>query len=324
MFNEMPIAFSVCLVVARNPLLARGLARVIACAGATPEIVSADGLEPALARGAQLACLSAEDLPALLPIVERYPKLSVLLLGSQRVDSWLEAFCGHPQLNHFLGLRYPDALPRSWELLAVVRRWVGGVAPGGRSLLSWGHLLYEAAPATVQDRDAAVKEVERMGALAVGERGGSLIAEVAHELLMNAMYDAPVDGEGCAVMAHRRNEAIQLQQVQRPHFLCGCDGARLVLSVSDPFGRLERGHFFGGLQRGLTTRTMDRRGGGAGLGFVVMYEASTMLLVDVSPGVRTQVTAVFELDVPQRELRLFPRSLHFFVGGIDDGTSSRN
>ena len=85
-----------------------------------------------------------------------------------------------------------------------------------------------------------------------------------------------------------------------------------MISVADPFGRLRREHIFGGLARALSGGTMDTSGGGAGLGVMGMYKATTMLFFDVQPGRSTQSTAILELDVPQRELRSLPRSVHFF------------
>jgi hypothetical protein len=85
-----------------------------------------------------------------------------------------------------------------------------------------------------------------------------------------------------------------------------------LLAARDPFGRLTREHVLRGLVRGLTSGTVDSSGGGAGLGFLVMYKAATMIAFDVIPGVCTQASVVLDLDVPQRELRTLPRSVHLY------------
>jgi hypothetical protein len=69
---------------------------------------------------------------------------------------------------------------------------------------------------------------------------------------------------------------------------------------------------FSGLARAVNAGSLDRSGGGAGLGLAMMYRATSMLFFDVAAARRTQVTAILELDVPQRELRQLPRSVHFF------------
>jgi hypothetical protein len=74
-----------------------------------------------------------------------------------------------------------------------------------------------------------------------------MFGELAHELLMNAMYDAPVDAQGRPKYAADRKADIRLTDSERPSVRVATDGSRLVLQVRDPFGRLERRHVFGRL-----------------------------------------------------------------------------
>jgi hypothetical protein len=191
-------------------------------------------------------------------------------------------------------------------------RLASGVAPRACGLSRLGATLHSRTPASDRDRDEIVEEVTAFAKRFAGGRLASAWAEVAHELLMNALYDAARDEDGRAFYAHDRTASISLLPEQRPRFFFGCDGLRLLLTVQDPFGALHRSHLFSGLARAQADKTMDRSGGGAGLGFMVIYQASTMIFVDVLPGVRTTVSALLELDVPQRELRRLPRSVHFF------------
>jgi hypothetical protein len=139
-----------------------------------------------------------------------------------------------------------------------------------------------------------------------------MFAELGHELIMNAMYDAPVDRHGRPKYAADRKAAIELADHERPALRLATDGARLVLQIRDPFGRLERHHVFGGLSRSLSGGDMDRSHGGAGLGMMVCHNASTAMFFDVAAHRYTEVTAVFELDVNLRELRTQAKSLHFW------------
>jgi len=158
----------------------------------------------------------------------------------------------------------------------------------------------------------AVANVQAFTArLGLPKRVGEMFGELAHELLMNALYDAPVDGHGRARHAHDRKSAVVLGAEEAATLRVGCDGVRLVLQVTDPFGRLERGHVFGGLQRGLRGQ-MDTARGGAGLGLTVCANATIALVFDVAHGRRTEVTGVFDLDKNLREFRSQAKSLHFF------------
>ena len=69
----------------------------------------------------------------------------------------------------------------------------------------------------VADRDAASAKIQDfVAALAVPKRIGEMFAELGHELIMNAMYDAPVDSFGQPKFAHDRKAAIALAEVERP------------------------------------------------------------------------------------------------------------
>jgi len=294
-------------------LLGRTVARIAGCCGIRAEVTGdLDELRRSvLDHCPHLVLVGPEVLDETLQIVNGLDDVQLLLWSSDDITPLL-ATLHEARVSHLFGLRYPDAPPRPWELVAVLHRLVSRKAPSPADYLSWGAQQFGRTPASVGDRDAIVAEVEGFCATLVGERAASTLANVAHELLMNAMYDAPVDEKGRPLFAHDRTAPIDLDPAQRPRFVCGCDGSRLLLSVEDPFGRLRREHVFGGLARALSSGTMDSSRGGAGLGLMVIYRATTMMFFDVLPGVRTRATVIVELDVPQRELRTLPRSIHFF------------
>ena len=61
----------------------------------------------------------------------------------------------------------------------------------------------------------------------------------AEELLMNSIYDAPVDSDGNHVYNHlSRSVPIALVPSQFATFRYATDGIYLAISVEDPFGSL--------------------------------------------------------------------------------------
>lgn len=295
-----------------TPVLSKHIARVLCCAGVTPSVVDDVGaLEKIIEGGIDLVCLGGDSLDPVVPSLKKRPRTLALVWSDDKASRLVAAAPALPQLNNVFGLRYPAGPPRSWELLRVVRRLTGARArPEG--YLDWGATIHRLAPTSTAMLDQAVTEVEGFASRVNNQRFGSSMAEVTHELLMNAMYDAPVDAAGEPLFAFRRSEAIELGAEQRPELTYGCDGARFMISVADPFGGLRREHVFGGLARSLASATLDRSHGGAGIGLAVVFRATTLLFFDVVRGQRTEATAVLELDVPQRELRTLPRSVHFF------------
>jgi hypothetical protein len=179
--------------------------------------------------------------------------------------------------------------------------------------LHWGFTGFQDHVASSGARDRAVAKVGAfIGRLGVPKRVGEMYAELAHEMLMNAMFDAPVDAAGKPKYALDRKAAIELAPDETPALRLATDGARVVLQVADPFGGLRRQHVFHGLARGLQGGAMDTSHGGAGLGMVVCHNSTVAMFFDVVQGKKTEVTGVFDLDLNLREFRTQGKSLHYF------------
>jgi len=192
---------------------------------------------------------------------------------------------------------------------------VTGERPSLASLLHWGYTGFKETVRTPRDRDLCVEGVVRFcERLNTPGRAREMLGELAHELLMNAMYDAPVDKAGQPKYAHDRKAQIELADDEAAVIRCASDGMRILISVVDRFGRLPREKVFSGMLRGLDGGAMDKSYGGAGLGMVYIYKASAVSIFDVDPGKRTEVIGIYELDLNQRAFRTLPRSVHVFVG----------
>jgi hypothetical protein len=199
----------------------------------------------------------------------------------------------------------------------IARRLQGAAAPSLAAYLDWGFTALDLDVRATKDRDAAALRIQDfIAALQVPRRVAEMFAELAHELIMNAMYDAPIDAFGRVKYAGDRKAEIALADHERPVVRIATDGTRLALQVRDPFGRLERRHVFDGLARGLdggrTGEQMDHSHGGAGLGMMVCHNASSAMFFDVVANRHTEVTALFELDGNLREFRTQAKSLHFW------------
>jgi hypothetical protein len=157
-----------------------------------------------------------------------------------------------------------------------------------------------------------------MSTLGIPQRQVERITEVTYELLMNAMYDAPVDAQGRPRYAFDRKKAITLAEIEAPVVRLGSDGLLMVVEVTDPFGLLSRKHIVRGLLRGrragesVDGEVVDASHGGAGLGLFKVYSSSAALLTEVHHRQLTRVLSVHDLDVTPRELRTLPCSLHLF------------
>lgn len=298
----------------RNKLVARRVARMFLATGASAEAIDEPAQITAALDTADVLCADTFDADLVAEQLRLRPHMRGVLWTAEPLRRSLKYMLESTAIDHVLGRRDFESAPRPWEVLMVARRLAAPVsAPPLAAYLDWGFAAVELDVRTTGDRDLAVARLgELIGGLGVPKRIGEMFGELAHELLMNAMYDAPVDLNGRPRYANDRKADIVLEAHERPTVRFGTDGTRLVLQVRDPFGRLERKHVVEGLARGLAGGEMDQSHGGAGLGMMVCHNASSAMLFDVVPGKHTEVTALFELDMNLREFRTQAKSLHFW------------
>lgn len=137
---------------------------------------------------------------------------------------------------------------------------------------------------------------------------------VAEELLMNIIYDAPVDSENKSLYNQLlRTEEVRLKPNEQGEFLYACDGVTLAVSTIDPFGSLSRDTIFNYLESCYTDKagTLNTEKGGAGRGLYMMAQNSDILIFNVKNGVQTEVICLFNVDMATANKSTSP-SIHMF------------
>jgi hypothetical protein len=301
------------VILERNKLVGRKVARLFAATGAQV-VTLEDPLAVADATAdAAVLCADTFDGDLVAEQVRARPGLQGVLWTAEPMRRSLRYLVETQAIDHVLGRRDFESPPRAWELLMLARRLAGAAAPPLAGYLDWGFSSIDLEVRATGDRDTAAARIQDfVAALGVPRRIAEMFAELGHELIMNAMYDAPIDAFGRPRFAADRKASVVLAEHERPALQLATDGTRLALQIRDPFGRLERRHVVDGLARGLSGGELDRSHGGAGLGMMMCHNASTALFFDVVAHHHTEVTALFDLDVNLRELRTSAKSLHFW------------
>lgn len=303
------------VILERNRIVGRRLSRFFTCAGFDAVAVDDPVDLPAQIPGAYVLGADAFDIEQVLESLRANPKLRVVLWTAEPLQRSLGYLVDQPAISNVLGRADFDSAPRSWELMLVLRRLLRPAEEGPKFAwyLNWGFTGFQDRVPDTQSRDRMVAKVQRfVKHLGARERVGELYGELCHELLMNAMFDAPVDEAGHHKYSLDRKAQLALPEHEQPFLRLASDGTRLAIQVTDPFGRLERHHVFGGLHRGLNGGQMDRSRGGAGLGMVVCHNCTVAMFFDVARNRKTEVTGIFDLDLSQRDFRTLAKSLHFF------------
>lgn len=139
----------------------------------------------------------------------------------------------------------------------------------------------------------------------------SAIGQVCEELLMNALYDAPVDEEGKQIFAevdpHDRTRTRSPRPVSIRY---AATDSQFAVAVRDRFGRLAKNTILAYIEKCLTSPVqIDRKTYGAGLGLYLVANAAASYLVNVAYGIATEVVCTFDRGA-KAPLRLVGMFVH--------------
>lgn len=303
------------LILERNKRVNRRLVRLLTSAGFEAQAVEdPDQVEDRL-DGVGLLAADAFDANLVVKALGENPDMRGILWTAEPLKRSLRYMVDLPQLSNICGRKDFESTPRPWEILMVARRILGPPTTRAKfsDYLNWGYGGFQEQVVSTEHRDALVVKVQDfVGHLGLPKRAAESVGELAHEMLMNAMFDAPVDDDGKPKYAGDRKASLVLPPSEQPLFRVASDGSRLALQVIDSFGRLRRSHVFAGLARGLEGGEMDTSHGGAGLGMVVCHNATVAMFYDVVTDEQTEVTGILDMDLNQREFRTLAKSLHYF------------
>jgi hypothetical protein len=122
------------------------------------------------------------------------------------------------------------------------------------------------------------------------------IAQVCEELLMNALYDAPVDEEGRQIFAEVDPRDRTKSRSPKPVSIrYAATEIGFAIAVRDRFGRLAKNTILSYIEKCLHSPSqIDRKTYGAGLGIYLVANAASTYVVNVAYGIATEVVCTFD------------------------------
>jgi hypothetical protein len=137
------------------------------------------------------------------------------------------------------------------------------------------------------------------------------IGAVCEELLMNALYDAPVDAAGNPMFAdidpHDRKDTRSPRPVSIRY--AATDNS-FAVAVRDRFGRLAKNTILSYIEKCIHSPVqIDRKTYGAGLGLYLVANAAASYVVNVAYGIATEVVCTFDRGA-KSPLRLVGMFVH--------------
>ncbi len=206
------------------------------------------------------------------------------------------------------------------ELMLTCRKILSGRVFGLHRNIRGGPVpVYSSRLKSLAARQTALEELETyMRPLEVPRSLNAAILTVADELMMNAIFNAPIDASGAPKYKERsRSEDLQLEPHEEVKFKYCCDGKYMFLSVEDNFGMLERETIMRYIGSGLLKQKghMEEKAYGAGLGLFMVFSSINQLTFNVERGRRCEIIAGFYIRDGLRGFREAGQSLNFFISG---------
>ena len=204
------------------------------------------------------------------------------------------------------------------ELLATVQKLIRGDAFGLEKYIAWGAEVRSYTLEDARDRDSAVtalaKDVVSVG---LPDRVGSLVSVIADELIANALYAAPVDGDGKRFRsAEPRDHARPLTGRDVVTVRWATDARYLAIEVRDRWGTLQGDNVGARLAAGGKQANASTEGG---MGLPLAYACCNQFVVGCAPDVLTEVITLIDVRYKPTELGR-SASFHSFVGTFGGAT----
>lgn len=210
------------------------------------------------------------------------------------------------------------------EFIASATKALRGDVFGLQKYFPWGVTTFSMVLESYEQKNKAIDILLRYAQLA-GVRGPvrDRIQVVADELMMNALYHAPVDDEGKERFRNKSlKELAQLEKVPAIQVRYGSTGRYFGISVRDGGGSLTRQKALDYLMRARTGAHIETKSTGAGLGLISVLRSCSKLVFNLDPGHSTEVIALFDIELFARG-KVGARSVHMFTqapGEEEDAT----
>ncbi|MCC6746504.1 MAG: hypothetical protein IT371_02535 [Deltaproteobacteria bacterium] len=193
------------------------------------------------------------------------------------------------------------------DLLSVVDKLSTGSIFGMERYLPFQANIHYQRLASYPGRCKAIEELEaHLQKRRVRSTLRRSAVQIAEELLMNAMYQAPMEN-GHRLFADVEPRARLRRKTPRPVSLryVAAD-KRIHLSVRDRFGSFRRADLASYLQRCTTSQVqIEEKKLGAGLGLYLIASTASRIIINVLPGSVTEFITVVEPPSANSTIRLF-------------------
>ena len=212
-----------------------------------------------------------------------------------------------PLFGHFILRNYKNPVEAGEHYGRIVR------AQHEEKAFGLAHLIHKTAKVqtvklqkSTQKQDAVEAVRNFLLTAKFQARMATVIANAVDELLMNAIYDAPVDDLGKPLLTSTpRSTLINLEGRHAVEMQVGFDGKYVAITVVDLFGSLDKVKLLSHVSKMYTEEEYKVKTSvaGAGIGLATVFRSGGSLLFISESRVRTEVTVLFRRTDNFREFK---------------------
>lgn len=256
-----------------------------------------------------------EMLPVLTAARAKSQKTKIVFMSSESIPQYLPKLLALGVMPNIISRDDNNKSVTIRNIMSTVTKLSSPNIFGLEKYMNWGTEVHELTIAKSSERTALRDTMfDHFGKLGIRRSVLDTVGTVLEELLMNAIYDAPIDSMGKPIYNHLpRTHEIELRREEQGRFRYACDGEHIAVSVEDPFGALTATTTLKYLERnygGVTDLAQVEHKGGAGRGLHQIIENSELVVFNISPRKKTEVIALFGM-IPGDKTERVPQ-LHFF------------
>ena len=212
-----------------------------------------------------------------------------------------------PLFGHYLLRNYGDPTVAGAHYGRIVKATLIDRAFGLENLLKPGAKIQKIKLQTASQKQQAVDAVKGyLIAAKYQNRMATVIANAVDELLMNSIFDAPVDNLGKQLLVSTsRSTDFPLEGKSQVELHVGYDGDYAALTAIDSFGSLDKNKLLAHISKIYKEEEYRVRTSvaGAGIGLATVFKSGGSFFFVSEKSVKTEVTVFFKRMDTYREFR---------------------
>jgi len=237
---------------------------------------------------------------------EQIDTSGIHFLSSENLEN-VPYIVGSPVFGSFVLRNYGNARDAGQHYGRVLGSMASDRAFGLEKLLKPGTKIQTIKLQSTSQKAGAVDAIRNyLLAAKYKSRMATIVSNAVDELLMNSMFDAPVDASGRQIYASTpRSTVLALDGKASVEVQVGFDGNYIAVTAVDHFGSLDKARLLAHISKIYTEDEykVKTTNAGAGIGLATVFRSGGSFLFSSESGSKTEVTVFFKRVDSFKEFR---------------------